>query len=84
MGRAMRGVSMDMDMGMGKTGERGRGMHMRRCLGGKGLLVAAMVVVVWSQKGRRKRDPGKGLVGKVYSGLSMGMISKYDYGTEEY
>ena len=81
MGRAMRAVSMDMDMDMGRTEEKRRGMHMRRYLGGKAIVVVA-AAVAGSKKGRRRHDQGKGLVGKVLDALTMGMIQKYNYDTE--
>ena len=68
MGRAMSDVSMDM--AMGETGQKGRGMHMRRCLGGKDPVVAA----AGSEKGRRRREQGEGMVWNVQDGVIMGMI----------
>ena len=64
---------MDMDLDMGRTEEKRRGMHMRRYLGGKAPVVAA-AAVVGSKKGMRRHEQGKGLVGKVLDALIMGML----------
>ena len=53
-GRAMRGVSMAMDMDMGKIEQKQREMHMRRCLGGKGPVL--VVVAVMSIKPTRRHE----------------------------
>ena len=58
MERAMRGVSMAME----KTGKRQKGMHMRRCLGGKGPVL--VMVAVGSIKAARRHDQWEFIAGK--------------------